>query len=462
MLELAYRDNLDCKRDYYQALESLAASLKFGINPSLESVQAICAHLGDPQMNYLYVQVAGTNGKSSSTRMFEAIMRAHGRRTGLYTSPELVEYRERIERGGCILPYQEFADLIFEIIQRSQEISIPITEFEILTLAALRCFDLHKLDIAVMEVGLGGRWDATSVRPPDLALITGIGLDHMAILGNSLVEIAGEKAAIIKEGTQAFLGEGILKDPDVLSVFLERAAQVGAPLQAVCAHDFDTSKIPAECKLSRYQVVQHPAFIGDNLKMRMRLVDGRELNLSMKAPLYQAQNIALCVCATAQLLGEALDEACIQQALDGLRIPGRFELVSQDPLQLIDAAHNPQSIEKLIASLNDFDSLDASGLQLEDLRCVFAAFADKDVASMLELILKNFKHIVLTSTGHPRCMPVDKLRDLLLAQKAYKEGYHIISLHETVEEFLEAFADKAFLACGSITLAAKVNYLSAS
>lgn len=178
--------------EYREALEALQGALKFGINPGLGPIERMCAALGDPQGAYRCVQVAGTNGKSSTSRMTAALLRSQGIKTALYTSPELVRYPERMEIDGRVVSDGQFASAVEAALGAAAACSIEATEFELLTAGALWLFAQEGVEAAVLECGLGGRWDATSVCTPQVAVITGIALDHTHILGDTLEAIAAE------------------------------------------------------------------------------------------------------------------------------------------------------------------------------------------------------------------------------------------------------------------------------
>ena len=198
---------------YEEALATLKRALAFGINPSLEGIRLLMEELGHPENSYVPIQITGTNGKTSTTRLIEALLRSSGFKSGFYTSPELIDYTERIQIEGADISREEFArgmqrvsDARDSLTQKGLYEGDQITEFELLTALALFIFAQRHLDFAVLEVGLGGRWDATSVVAPSVAVITGIGLDHTNILGSSVQEIAADKAMIIKPGSTPVLG----------------------------------------------------------------------------------------------------------------------------------------------------------------------------------------------------------------------------------------------------------------
>ena len=271
---------------YDDAVATLEGALKFGMNPSLEPIRAMCAAMGNPQKRYRCVQVAGTNGKSSTTRMIAALLHAQGLRVGLYVSPHLVKYPERIEIDGRVVNDESFARGIEAALDAAARAHVEATEFELLTAAALWLFAQEGADWAVLECGLGGRWDATSVVDPQVAVITGVALEHTAILGDTVEKIAAEKAAIIKPGCKAIFAH----DLTAREVFEQQAQQVCAPyenanLEAITPFEGELASLPA----------------------------------------YQRSNLATALAAVTAALGHAPSPENVRMALSGLIIPGRFE-----------------------------------------------------------------------------------------------------------------------------------------
>ena len=300
---------------YDDAVATLEGALKFGMNPSLEPIAAMCAAMDEPQKRYRCIQIAGTNGKSSTTRMIAALLHAQGLRVGLYVSPHLVKYPERIEIDGHVVNDEAFARGIEAALDAAARAGVQATEFELLTAAALWLFAQEGVDWAVLECGLGGRWDATSVVNPQVAVITGVALEHTAILGDTIEKIAGEKAAIIKPGCKAVFAH----DLAAREVFERRAQDVGVP--------YSYAKLDATRALD------------DELAYM---------------PVYQRSNLATALAAVAAALGHAPSMASVRAALNELVIPGRFEVLCCNPLVIIDAAHNPQSAHALAEELQRF------------------------------------------------------------------------------------------------------------
>ena len=422
---------------YKRALESLQGALKFGINPSLEGMCLLCSYLGHPEEKFKIIQVAGTNGKSSCSRFIAALMQAQGYKTGLYTSPELVEYRERMEIEGTVVSYDDFALAIETVLKCAQEHGLCPTEFEILTAAALWLFAEKACDLAVLEVGLGGRWDATSVRAPELAVITGIAFDHMAILGSSLPEIAAEKAAIIHPKTEVCLAAQIYEEPEVFAVFDKRCK---------------------DCNVAPYWALKDGRGLEDLATLTSKLLDARPFAA------YQEANLLLSLLASQVFIKHyapckdisglsGLDLELAYSSLLSINIPGRYDRLRQKPLVLLDAAHNPQSVAAFIDALKK-----EFGFNPQDLPAfVFAVFADKDVDAMIDLVLSAAQKIVLTQTKHPRALAVAELKEKVLNSRAYRAGFHELECFEDVASVLGAFVDKDFVACGSITLAGEIT-----
>lgn len=393
--------------NYEESVAALESALKFGIDPSLEPICKMCAAMGNPQDAYECVQVAGTNGKSSVTRMTAAILRGQGRKVALYTSPELVRYPERMEIDGQVVSDQQFADAVEAALKAAEECGLEATEFELLTAGALWLFARESVDVAVLECGLGGRWDATSVCTPKVAVITGIALDHTHILGNTLEAIAGEKAPIIKAGCKAVLAPALA----AREVFDARVAEVGA------------------------QVVEVDPLMGELFAFAVAHM-----------PSYQRQNAAVAFATAKALVGPISIEET-EGALRGLQIPGRFETLRRDPLLLIDAAHNPQSAHVLAEEAERRFPERASRPTL-----LLGVLADKDVKGVVDELAPLFDRVVCTQSASPRAIAADELADIVTAA-----GCKDVRVIATIPEALAALEETPTIASGSITVAGEVK-----
>ncbi|RJQ55814.1 MAG: bifunctional folylpolyglutamate synthase/dihydrofolate synthase [Actinobacteria bacterium] len=394
-----------------QALEYLSSALKFGINPSLETITELCAGLGNPQRRFEVLQVAGTNGKSSTARMAAAILKGQGRSVGLYTSPHLETYTERIEIGGRKIYPGEFASAFSRVVPVAEEVLAAsgrdgITEFELLTAAAFVAFDRADVDTAVLEVGLGGRWDATSVCDARVAVVTTIDLDHTERLGTSTGEIAEEKAQIVKENSTAVVGE---LDSVAWEAIEARARDVGAALLKL---DRDFSY-----KLS-----------GNRLQIDGVFGSYPDLELSVLGK-YQGENAALAVVACESLLGAALDLRALHRALGSLSLPGRLEQLLRIPPLYIDGAHNPAAAQKLSAWLEE--RLGGGRIIL-----VVGVLADKDVDGILSALCPRASTVICTQAQSSRAMPA-----MQLAARASKLCDAEVFIHPSVGGAIESAID---------------------
>jgi dihydrofolate synthase/folylpolyglutamate synthase len=385
--------------------------LTFGINPSLDGVTALCEALGNPQATFSSIQITGTNGKSSTARITAAILQSHGRATGLYTSPELERYPERTGLGCMVLDDARFARAVGAAIDTAKalwgevEPGVPavITEFELLTAAALWAFSDGAVDTAVLEVGMGGRWDATSVVIPEVAVITGVGLDHMHILGDTLEKIAAEKAAIIRPGSVPVLGPGT---EGLENIFLERCLLVGGQARAVRAHGEPT---PVDDEfLIRYRLVERPSRPGGSTVVDVEGVHGAYPGLRLTAPAYQAANIATAVAAAEAALGTALDVATTQHALETVTFPGRFESMDCRVPVIVDGSHNPQASAVLAGAIADAWSDQASRPMV-----LLGVLDDKDAEGIVEALCAATSVFAVVSPRSPRALAVDDLAEVV-------------------------------------------------
>jgi len=385
-------------KEVYEAIVSRNPEHNFA--PSLNRVARVMEYLGEPQRSFRVVQVTGTNGKTSTARMVEALVRAHGLRTGLFTSPHLTSITERIiVDGEPISPerfieiYDDVAPYIELVDQESQAEGGPrLSFFEVLTVMAFAAFADAPVDVAVLEVGMGGEWDATNVADADVAVVTPIGLDHQEWLGDTIAAIAATKAGIIKP--RSVLVRSV-QEPLAADILDERAAEVGAK----------TVRENSE------------AFVVD----RQMAVGGQVLTLQTPGAVYadlflplhgkhQAHNALLALSAVEQLLGagKALGSEPVSEGFLSVESPGRLELLRDSPPILVDVAHNPHGAEALASAV-------AETFGFTNLVLVFAAMADKDIEGILlalagqgesfssEVEPAHVVAIVLTRNNSPRC-----------------------------------------------------------
>lgn len=321
--------------NFDEALAWLDSSRHFGIKLGLENIRRLLDGLGNPQNDRAILHVAGTNGKGSVCAMMEAILRAGGRRTGLYTSPHLVDFCERIRVDGEKILPSEVAVGMTEIRAISQDWDHAPTYFEIVTALALWYFRRRDCAIIVLETGMGGRLDATNATTPVVSVLTPIAMDHSEWLGQTLTEVAGEKAGIIKPGIPVVSSR---QEPEAAAVIVRVAAERGGELFSVDASDF-TGKV------------------------------------ALSGP-HQRANAALAIRAL-QVAGLAPADAHIAQGLRNVNWPGRFQIVKERIV--LDGAHNPHAITHLVSNWRENFGLDQPTI-------VFGALADKAYLEMLEIL----------------------------------------------------------------------------
>lgn len=406
-------------RAFERAVRALENALVFGTHPSLDGIRVLTEILDRPQRAFRAIQIGGTNGKSSVARMTAALLGAHGVSTGCYTSPHLEGYTERIELDGKPIDEEGFARAVAMALEASlaapdEGYDDPLTEFELLTAAALWAFHENRVGAGVLEVGMGGRWDATSVVDPAIAVVTGVALDHVEHLGSTREEIAADKSNIIKPGTMAVLGPGTA---GVDEVFLDRASDVGAETIAVRA--YDKASPLAEEHTVRFEVVERPSRPGGTLVISVRGRYADYTGVAMLAPSYQAANIATSIATAEAFLCDALDEDATWEVLPRLRIPGRFELVRSRPVIVVDVAHNVQSAQVLAGAITEAwpDPTVRPGVML-------STFSDKDARGMVRALGEVTAHFAVTQTRAPRSMPAESLAEIVRSERGVEPAVY--------------------------------------
>ena len=363
---------------------ALRGGERAGMRPGLERIEAMLDAIGRPEQAFTIAQVGGTNGKGSISAMLAAILQAAGRRVGLYTSPHLAHYRERIRVDGRPISESDFVDgvdALGTLITR-----LDLTVFEAGTALALDHFCRERVDVAVLEVGLGGRLDATTVGTPRVVVLGPIDYDHQHELGDTLTLITTEKAAIIRSGV-AFSAR---QDPEAEAVITRRAAEAGVPLSL---EGRDLRVTP----------------VGFTLEVQRLHLEGPDWRIPDVAcgllGVYQPGN-ALLAAAAARELGA--DEGAIRAGLRGARWPGRFQIFRRDPLVILDGAHNPAGARALAASLRAY-------FPGRPVTFVIGVLADKDAGGILAALRPLAARVILTASANPRAAPPEALRALLPA-----------------------------------------------
>ena len=424
------------------------------MHEGLENIKALCEELGKPQNNFKAIQVAGTNGKTSTSRYSAAILQGQGIYSALYTSPELAERRERMEIAGKVCEYADFGQAVIDAYAADERVrakhpAMWSSMFEVCTAAAFKLFSDKAVECAVLEVGLGGRWDATTIKYADVSCITGIGLDHTAILGDTVEEIAQEKSAVIRKGSPVVFGTGTAITSSVETLLAKRAIELETPFIFVREEGaFEYNEHVRVGNTVTFSILKEPQGLGQELELRVQGMYGR-YKLHLLAPSYQAQNIACAIAVVEQFLGHRLDSKKLQHSVESLRIPGRFEVVRKDPLALLDACHNPQSVDVFLES---FVKVFPDKAKRPDL--LLAVLADKDVKRIVERLCKEFDVISVCQTKSYRALDYKELATLVKECSNKKPR-----MFESVDAALDFYEERAFIACGSITLSAELKRL---
>ena len=308
--------------------------------PTLERITALCDLMGEPQRAAPVIHVTGTNGKGSTVKIISELLVATGLTVGSYTSPDLSSVNERIARNSEPISDSQLAEVLSSLRDLEPLLGARATRFELLTAAAFRWFADVAVDVAVIEVGLGGRWDATNVVDPVVAVVTNVSEDHLEVLGPTLEDVALEKAGIIKGGCHLVLGE---TEPDLAKIFLEAAERVGALAvwqRGIGPHDGD------------FACDSNDVAVGGRL-IDLRTPGARyeQVFLGLHGA-HQGDNAAAALAAAEAFFLTPLDEAVVREALGSVRVPGRLETVAHSPLVLLDGAHNLAGAQALARSIS--------------------------------------------------------------------------------------------------------------
>ncbi|MDR0436370.1 MAG: bifunctional folylpolyglutamate synthase/dihydrofolate synthase [Propionibacteriaceae bacterium] len=410
---------------------------------SLRRIQALIELLDDPQRTAPVVQITGTNGKGSTAIMIDALLRAAGLRTGRFTSPHLNNITERICIDGEPISDDEFDDLwsrlkpYVELVDGMAIDGVPMTFFEVMTALAYLAFADTPVDVMVIEVGMGGSWDATSVADAEVAVIAPIDLDHTQLLGGTIAEIAAEKAGIIKWGTTAVIAR---QQPEALEVLLARC---------------EAENAEALLEGEDFSLFGRTNAIGGQV---VSVSSGDTDHRGVFLPLYgahMAHNAALAVSAVEALLGRPLPDDVIADAFDAVHAPARLELVSADPPVVLDTAHNPHGVAATLAAF-------AEAFQVRPVTVLLGMMRDKAVDEVLRLIEPLAAHLVCTqASGTDRALPAVELADMAAAVFGPARVEAIRDASEALEAALDqaAVSEGGVLVLGSVYLAGEVRAL---
>ncbi len=415
---------------YKEALGYIHARARFGSRPGLERIGKMMRLLGDPQEKLRVVHVAGTNGKGSTAAMTAALLRAAGYRTGLTISPFVVDFCERIQIDGEFISHEDLAEEI-TLLQPFADQVEELTEFELITAAAYDYFHRRNCDAVVAEVGLGGRFDATNIlQTPVVSVITPIGLDHTEILGDTIEQIAFEKCGIIKPGVPVVTSPD--QDTGALAVILEQCAQKGCTLAQ------PTMNAAGDMRLD----LDGARFVYRDAEMRLPLLGGHQVANALTA--LKAAELAAQRCG-----GRALS---MQEARDGLakvRFPARMEILCQNPLTVLDGAHNPHGAKALAQSL--------SLLGDRPVTAVMGVLADKDSTAALQALAPHFRRLICVTPENPRALAAHALAARADALGLAASAAHSVEEAWELASAVAASENGAVVICGSLYLAGRMR-----
>lgn len=392
--------------------------------PSIDTIRHLLVALGDPQDDFKVIHVTGTNGKGSTSQIITKLLMAHGLKVGTYSSPHLEDVRERVQVDGELISEHDFADSVAAIANAEGVSGVRPSYFEIMTAAAFRWFSDAAVDVAVIEVGMLGRWDATNVVRPDVSVITNIALDHTEFAGPTLAHIATEKAGIIKAGSVAIIGE---TNEDLWPLF---AAE---PHEEILfrGEAFDV-------------VDNHLALGGRSLHIRTQRADYVDLFVPLHG-WHQGDNTAVAIASVEAFFGSSLDTEVVNEGLANVSMPGRFEVVGHQPLVILDGAHNPAGAD--VCASVFFDDFDPHGQRI----LIVGALGSRDITDTLSALkADDFERVICCTAPSPRARAAKEI-----AQAARDMGCANVESVDTVERacdlaLRDATSDDAILIAGSL------------
>lgn len=364
------------------------------IEPTLDRIAALVDILGSPQLTYPTIHIGGTNGKTTTSRMVDSLLFEMGLRTGRFTSPHLESYLERIAINGQPIDPKalifSFNDISAYLELMDAKFEHPISFFEAITALAFVAFAEHPIDVGVIEVGMGGLWDATNVVDADVSVIMPIGLDHTEYLGETLAEIAQTKAGIIKEGGFVVLAQ---QEPECAVELIKQAALVGA----------DIAREGVE-----YSVISRSVAVGGQL---LTIQGTKEIYTDIFIPLHgkhQASNAAAALVAVEVFFGDQdLDIEAVRAGFAQVTSPGRCEIVHRDPTIILDAAHNPHGAAALADTIE-------SEFTFDEVIGIFAPMGDKDVRGILLELEQVMDSVIVSANSSPRAMKMSELESIAI------------------------------------------------
>ena len=390
---------------YTDALNYIHSVSWKGSRPGLSRTVELCRRLGDPQKKLKFIHIAGTNGKGSTSAMLASVLSAAGYRTGLYTSPFILRFNERMRIDGVDIPDEELAEITAYVMPHADAMEDAPTEFELITAIAFEYFARHACDYVVLECGMGGRLDSTNVVDAEnvvASVITGIAMDHTEFLGDTPEKIAAEKAGIIKSGVPVVFGGGVSSTPAVIDVIRARAEALDAPLTLV-----------------DYRRIRDVRADLDGLAFCFDHAEGLRVPL---LGLYQICNVAL-VLTVLEILGAQgviLPSIPVRQGLASVKWQGRFEILRRDPLVIFDGGHNPEGVDLAVTSIKHYFG--------EDKVCILSGvMADKEYPYMVSRMCEIADRAFTVRPDNPRALDADAYAEQFRLGGIPAEGYATVA-----------------------------------
>ncbi|MCC9135282.1 bifunctional folylpolyglutamate synthase/dihydrofolate synthase [Pontibacter silvestris] len=426
----------ECLDYLYQQLPMYQRIGNAAFKKSLDNIIALCEELGQPQHQFKTIHVAGTNGKGSSSHMLAAVLQESGYKTGLYTSPHLKSFTERVRINGQELPKKYLVQFVEQYQQLFERVKPSF--FEMTVALAFKYFADEKVDIAVIEVGLGGRLDSTNIITPEVSLITNIGLDHQALLGDDITTIASEKAGIIKAGVPVVIST---KQEEIEAVFEIRAAKEGAPLY------FATDNLRVELIHSDMQQQVFDVFEDG-------LIYLKDLEIDL-AGIYQRNNLPGVlkvlellhrngICITWEALRKGLANT---KSITGLK--GRWQALSEKPLTICDTGHNIDGMKQIVLQLKE--------MHANQVHFVFGAVNDKDITGILDLLPPHYRYY-FCQANIPRALPVKELLEKAQLVGLNGDAYESVAMAINAAK-ASAAPDEVIFIGGSTFVVAEIEEL---
>lgn len=419
--------------NYEQILTRIHAHGRFSGTPCLDRMRALMATLGNPQKKLKFVHIAGTNGKGSTAVLCAAVLQQAGYKTGLFTSPFIMDFCERIRINGEMIPRADLCCIAQEVMETEQQLTLPegecIGEFEFTTACAMLYFAQQQCDIVVLEVGLGGRFDATNcIDAPEVAVMAHVALDHMAVLGNTVEKIAADKSHIVKSGC-------------TLVNYPEQKDSVDAVLRQRC---YDVT--------AQYVKAPLPEISSCTLEGTDCVIDGKTFHLRLVGR-HQADNAATAYAALLVLRekGWKISDQAIADGFSNATIAGRQEVVQTDPLLMIDGAHNVDGVTALCATMDDL--LPAGGISL-----VLGMVADKQYEACVRMLVRRADSVYAVQPDNPRALSSRELTTMIRAFSPYCNVIDCGDVPSALKRALR-YADETdtIVVCGSLYVAGEAK-----